>query len=153
MFSSDFHTPIKNAALAIEAVKNVRNSMGMDVQLIELVGYTRYQVNLLMHAADVCLMTSFTEGSPQFIKEAMACGCPIVTTRVGDAEFVIGNTKGCYFTDYSIDDCVTQITNALQFAKQHNRTDGEQRILQLGYSNDVVAEKINNIYVSLTQKQ
>jgi len=102
-----------------------------------------------MHAVDVCLMTSKTEGSPQFIKEAMACGCPIVTTRVGDTDYVIGDTDGCYFTDDNAEDCAKQLNRALRFAEQHNRTNGRKRIQELGYSNDVVAAKIRDIYFRL----
>lgn len=148
LFCSDFDTPVKNPQLAKDAIASLN-----DVELVELKGYSRAQVNLLMHAADVALMTSYSEGSPQFIKEAMACSCPIVTTRVGDAEFVIGDTMGCYFTDYSVADCAVQITTALHFAERYDRTNGKQRILQLGYCNDIVAKKINDIYVSLTQKR
>ena len=37
-----------------------------------------------MNACDVALLTSIHEGSPQFIKEALACNRPIVSTDVGD---------------------------------------------------------------------
>lgn len=144
LFSSDFQTEVKNPKLAKEAIAKLS-----DVELIELSGYTRAEVNKLMHAADVCLMTSKTEGSPQFIKEAMVCGCPIVTTRVGDAEHVIGNTEGCYFTDNNAEDCAKKLMNALEFAAQHNRTTGRQRMAKLGYSNDIVAQKIKAIYTEL----
>ena len=144
LFSSDFQTAIKNPELAKQAVILIK-----DVELIELVGYTREQVNALMHGVDACLMTSFTEGSPQFIKEAMVCGCPIVTTRVGDAEYVIGETRGCYFTDYTAEDCAKQLEKALVFAEKHDRTKGRERIVELGYDNRVIANKIKGIYEQL----
>lgn len=144
LFSSDFQTEVKNPELAKAAI-----ALLDDVELIELIGYTRAEVNKLMHAVDVCLMTSRTEGSPQFIKEAMACGCPIVTTRVGDTDYVIGNTDGCYFADDNAEDCASQLQKALAFAEKHDRTNGRKRIQELGYSNDVVAAKIKSIYFSI----
>lgn len=148
LFSSDFQTEVKNPELAMRAIENCRLEIE-DLELIELTGYTRAEVNKLMHAVDVCLMTSRTEGSPQFIKEAMACGCPIVTTRVGDTDYVIGNTDGCYFADDNAEDCASQLQKALAFAEKHNRTNGRKRIEELGYSNDVVATKIKSIYFSI----
>lgn len=163
LFSSDFQTEVKNPALAMAAIEYLNRTKTQintvpeinsdaDVEMIELVGYTREQVNALMHGVDVCLMTSFTEGSPQFIKEAMVCGCPIVTTRVGDAEYVIGETQGCYFTDYTAEDCAMQLKKALQFAEEHDRTKGRERIKALGYSNEVVARKIMGIYEKLMNR-
>lgn len=148
LFSSDFQTEVKDPELAKQAIEYCRLEIG-DLELLELKGYTRAEVNRLMHAVDVCLMTSKTEGSPQFIKEAMACGCPIVTTRVGDAKYVIGNTEGCYFTDNNAEDCAKQLMSALRFAEQHNRTKGRERMKQLGYSNDIIAQKIKAIYTEL----
>ena len=161
LFSSDFQTEVKNPGLAKQAVALLNDANdgndANDVELIELIGYTRAEVNRLMHAVDVCLMTSKTEGSPQFIKEAMACGCPIVTTDVGDARFVIGDTEGCYVVESRepraesqeprVECVVEALQKALAFAEKHNRTNGRKRIQELGYSNDVVAAKIKEIYL------
>lgn len=145
LFSSDFQTAVKNPELAKAAIEDVRLKIE-DLELIELTGYTREQVNALMHGVDVCLMTSFTEGSPQFIKEAMVCGCPIVTTRVGDVEYVIGETDGCYFTDSVVKDCAKQLEKAMDFSAKHDRTKGRERIVELGYDNIVIANIIRGIY-------
>ena len=93
LFSGAFDNQVKNAPLAKNAVALVP-----DVTLLELKGYSRPQVAALMQAVDAFLMTSFTEGSPQVIKEAMACGCPIVSVDVGDVKEQISELKGCYLT-------------------------------------------------------
>jgi teichuronic acid biosynthesis glycosyltransferase TuaC len=140
LFSSAFNVKVKNYPLARDAVA-LLNSNG--TQLLEFSGYTRNEAALLYSAADVALMTSFSEGSPQFIKEAMACNCPIVTTDVGDARDVIGDTDGCYITTYSPEDVAEKLRLALKFG----RTNGREKIRHL--DNRRIAEKIVEVYRSV----
>ena len=90
LFSGSFTNRAKNPELAQQAVERLPA-----VKLMELKGFDREQVCRLMNAVDAVLMTSFTEGSPQFIKEAMATGCPIVSTDVGDVKEMIMNVNNC----------------------------------------------------------
>ncbi len=138
LFSSSFQHKVKNPELAIAAVKLLK-----DVTLIELKGYTREEVTRLMYAVDVCLMTSHTEGSPQFIKEAMTCGCPIVSVDVGDVADVMGDTAGCYLASYDAENVASKLQEAIQFGK---RTEGKKRIVELGFDNDTVANKLIDVY-------
>ena len=139
LFSSAFDNVVKNAPLAKAALEHLDG-----VKMIELKGYNRGQVNLLLHAADVALMTSFTEGSPQFIKEAMAAGCPIVSVDVGDVKDVVGDTEGCFIAERDPKDIAVKIESAIEFGK---RTNGRSKIEN--YSNEVVANKIVDIYKSI----
>lgn len=144
LFSGAFQNAVKNPELAIAAVKLLP-----DVTLLEMKGYSRNEVAQLMYAVDACLMTSYTEGSPQFIKEAMSCGCPLVSVDVGDVADVIGNTDGCYLTSYEIDDVVAKLTLALNFQK---RTKGRERILELQLDNSFVANQLIAVYNSILRK-
>jgi glycosyltransferase involved in cell wall biosynthesis len=62
---------------------------------ISLEGFTRAQVPLVMNASDVVLMTSDFEGSPLAIKEALACGTPVVSVPVGDVPESVADVEGC----------------------------------------------------------
>ena len=56
---------------------------------------TRDDIPRLLHAADVFLLTSITEGIPLTLIEAQAAGLPCVATRVGGVpEVVIEGTTG-----------------------------------------------------------
>lgn len=138
LFAGSFSNDVKNPALAIEAVKLVPNA-----ELIELKGYTREEVALLMNAVDVCLMTSHTEGSPQFIKEAMACNCPIVSVDVGDVKEVISEVEGCYMVNYDAVEVASDLQKALGF---NTRTNGRKRIEELKLDLSEVAKRVVDVY-------
>ena len=59
---------------------------------VRILGY-RSAIECLLPGVDVlCLSSAFGEGSPNVLGEAMACGVPCVSTDVGDARSIIGNT-------------------------------------------------------------
>ena len=142
LFASSFDVYVKNAELAIKAVSKVN----YEIELIELKNKTRSEVNALLNYVDMVLVTSLSEGSPQIIKEAMACNCPIVSTNVGDVKEVIGDTEGCYICSFEPEDVAEKIKLALAFAKTKGRTKGRQRIIELGLDNKTIARKIVEVY-------
>jgi len=138
LFAGAFDNTVKNYPLAKAAVELFEG----DVTLLELKGYSRAEVALMMNAADTFLMTSFSEGSPQVIKEAMACGCPIVSVDVGDVKEVFGTVPGHFICSYSVNKIVEMLTISLDFK---GRTEGRNRIVELGLTNDIIAKKLVDI--------
>lgn len=145
LFAGAFDNPVKNAVLAKEVV-----ALLPEVELLELKGYSRQQVALLMQAVDAFLMTSFTEGSPQVIKEAMACGCPIVSVDVGDVRERIDGIDGCYVAQTRDPALLADLLKkAISF---QGRTKGKEAVLSAGLSNEIIAEKLKAIYESVAKK-
>ncbi len=138
LFAGAFDNDVKNSPLAKETVALVPNA-----KLVELRGYTREQVNLLINAANCLLMTSHREGSPVVIKEAMACGTPIVSVDVGDVKNVVSGVSGCFLSAYDANDIAVNIRQALSFK---SKTNGPQRIIEKGLSNEIIAHQILEIY-------
>lgn len=138
LFSSGFDNPVKNYPLARSAVNLLADDT---ITLIELKNYTRQEVALLFTAVDVALMTSFSEGSPQFVKEALACNCPVVSTDVGDVRFVLKNIAGCYVSSYEPEDVAHKLRQALALTTP---IDARQHIQR--FDNRVIAQQIHSIY-------
>ena len=141
LFAGAFQNKVKNAALAQASVAGIPK-----VTLLELKDYSREQVALLMNAVDVALMTSFTEGSPQFVKEAMACNCPVVSVPVGDVSEVLTGVEGCYISTYEPADVAEKIRLVLETGK---RIEGRERIIYLKLDSDSVARRILEVYNSV----
>jgi glycosyltransferase involved in cell wall biosynthesis len=128
LFSSAFTNPVKNSQLAKEALKYV----SQETHFVELKNRTRQEVNLMLNACDLLLLTSFSEGSPQIIKEAMATNCPIVATDVGDVKEVIGDT--------------IKIQQVLGLG---TRTNGRDKIIR--FNNKIIALEVFKIYQTVSQ--
>ncbi|MCD4680710.1 MAG: glycosyltransferase, partial [Bacteroidales bacterium] len=141
LFSSFFSNAVKNYPLASKAISLL--GYKENVELLELKDCNREQVCLLMNAVDISLMTSTSEGSSQFVKEAMACNCPIVSTDVGDVRQNIKNLEGCYITSFDSQDVAKKLDLAFKFGK---RTKGRERIYELGLDIKTVTQNIISIY-------
>ncbi len=141
LFSSSFDNTVKNYPLAAAALNLINNP---NLQLLELKGYRRDEVAVLLTAVDAALMTSHTEGSPQFIKEAIACGCPVVSTDVGDVKSVIGNIEGCFLTSRQPEDVASKICQVLNYPTP---IDGREQIQR--FDNELIAKRLVSLYKSI----
>jgi len=141
LFAGSFDNPVKNAPLAQAACKLIP-----DVKLIELKGYSRSEVALLMNAADALLMTSHTEGSPQVVKEAMAVGLPIVSVDVGDVSEVIVNTNAGVILNSQPESLASALTALLD---QPHRTNGREIIINKHLDNKEIAVRLINTYLTV----
>ena len=158
LFAGAFDNAVKDPELAKEAIACYNSAMGngllaiddesnRPINLIELKGYNRDQVNALMFNCDALLMTSKTEGSPQVIKEAMACGCPIVSVDVGDVAERTNGVEGCYVVPSRDPKDIAQAL--LQATAFEGKTNGREKIIEMGLSNEQVAKRLVEIYKSV----
>jgi teichuronic acid biosynthesis glycosyltransferase TuaC len=140
LFLGDPENPRKNFPLALKAVELLRKDYPK-AELTVPFGLPPQRVSDVMNTADVLLFTSLQEGSPNVIKEAMACNLPIVATDVGDVREVISNTEGCYVTSFETEDVADKLKKALAWGK---RTNGRENIMHLEIN--FIAKKIISVY-------
>lgn len=112
-----------------------------DVELNVISGVDSDRIPCYMYAADVLVLTSLWEGSPNVVKEAMACNLPVVATDVGDVSEVIGHTQGCYVTSFEPQDVAEKLKLALAFSK---RTAGRDHVEHL--ESRVISRRIIRVY-------
>ncbi len=140
LFGGAFENLRKNYPLVKKALVLLNRD---DINVIEMKGLNRDQINKLMSACDLFILPTKSEGSPQALKEAMACNCPIVATDVADIKYLTEGVSGCYITSFDPQDVADKIVDALKFGQ---RTEGRTRIIQLGLDEVTVAKRLLRIY-------
>lgn len=95
LFPTNSGDPCKRFWLANAAVEGLRN-LGMPIQIHQLRGVPHCEVPIWLNASDVLLLTSLQEGSPNIVKEALACNLPVVSVDVGDVRQRIHGVEGCH---------------------------------------------------------
>ena len=102
------------------------------------------------NAADAVLLTSKWEGSPNVIKEALACNCPLVSTDVGDVRERGEGLEGCYVAESR---APQEIMGLLQKALAiEGKTCGREKLIADGLDHLTVAKKLESIYKGVSCK-
>jgi glycosyltransferase involved in cell wall biosynthesis len=119
-----------------------------DVELIVAHKEPQTRLALYMSACDALVFPSYQEGSPNIVKQAMACNLPIVATDVGDVREVIGGTQGCHVCDADADVFAQRLNEILD---NPFRTNGRQAVQHL--SGPMVAGRIIELYEEVLRRR
>ena len=102
-----------------------------------------------MNACHVLLLTSFSEGSPNVVKEAMACNLPVVSVPVGDVADLLAGVDGCAVRPRDAEALSEAIIEAVN---RKQRTNGRTALERKGLDQESVAKRIINLYEELLTK-
>jgi len=70
-----------------------------DIEEIKLINIKREFIPYYINASSVHILTSDFEGSPNSVKEAMACNTPVVATDVGNVKELLLDVERSYVSD------------------------------------------------------
>ncbi len=124
LFAGEYFRSIKRFDIVEESV-GLLQEKDPDVELVLVSKKPLHEVPKYMSACDVLVLVSDGEGSPQVVKESMACNLPVVSVPAGDVPEVIGGTDGCYICSQEPQDVADKLELALKRVK---RTDGREKI-------------------------
>ena len=140
---SNASAKVKNLPLAEESIKILNKDLNYKARLEILRNLSKDEVLTRMNAANLLLVTSFHEGSPNVVKEAMACNLPIISVDVGDVKERIGECNISQITTFN----PNQIAEALkEILIKNKRSNGIIIIGKDKLSNIDTSKKIFNVY-------
>jgi len=108
LFATSAGDPVKRPELARAATDLLNRKCG-EAKFHVLSGTPNNEVPNWLNAADVLLLTSKHEGSPTIVKEALACGLPVVSVPVGDVPERITGISGCYLAEPGPEDLARKL--------------------------------------------
>lgn len=135
--------PVKDYPRAESVVRAVRDRVDEDIELHTLFDEPHDRMPLYMNAADAMIMTSKHEGSPNSVKEAMACNLPVVTTDVGD----VGERLAAVTPSYVCQSDEELVEGLVDVLDRRTRSNGRKHVESLGV--DRMAERIVAVYESV----
>jgi teichuronic acid biosynthesis glycosyltransferase TuaC len=148
LFNADGDPTLKRLDVAQAAVEAATSICG-EIRFVVLNGDVAAEtIPVMMGAADCLLLTSDWEGSPNVVKEAMACNLPVVTVDAGD---VRPRLEGVW-PSRIIDRNPEHIGQALaEILIQGERSNGSGRVREV--SKLAIVGRIISIYHAAIQKR
>lgn len=147
LFVGNPDRPEKRFALAREVMSYPGTEMPASLIIAHGVPYA--QMPLYMNACDALLVTSSHEGSPNAVKEALACNLPVVSVAVGDVRERIGSVEGCVVC---ADDRPETIAAGLaEVLQRRERIEGREAVQDL--DERILTQRLLRVYDMALSKQ
>lgn len=112
----------------------------LPVRLVVGWGAPHSDIPIYMAACDALVFTSMQEGSPNVVKEALACNLPVVSVAVGDVEQRIGCVEGCELCrDESPEAIAAALERVLSRGERVEGREAVEHLSELAITQQVIA--------------
>lgn len=133
---------VKNLALARQVFENLSHNIGhLRLELIS--ESSKEEVCLRMNASDCLLVTSLSEGSPDLVKEAMACNLPIVSVPCGDVPERLQGVNPSFICPYDVVQLAQAVEKVIQIGQRSN---GRLQLFKQGLDIGSVTQQVLAVY-------
>lgn len=129
-------------------IKLLRDKYGYnDVEELVMIGVARKDVPIYMNAAELHLLSSDQEGSPNSVKECLCCNTPVVATNVGNVHDLLDDVEHCYVSDSFTPEELAEMCHKVLSV---NAVSGlRESLIKKELDIESVAEKLYNLYKEL----
>lgn len=148
IFGSSPLREVKDYPLFEKTVNILKNKYNYQIETILFDGISKAQVLKHYQNCDMLLLTSFSEGSPGVIKEAMACNLKIVSTNVGDVAVNLKGMKNAAVATTRTPEELAELCDKC-FRNTINGLQGREKLIQLGLDDKSITDKLIKIYEKL----
>jgi len=135
----------KRYDLVESAVARARDQVP-ELEILHVYRVPQEQMPLYLNAADLMVMASTIEGSPNTVKEALACNLPVITVEVGDTTELIERTEGHHLVPREVGAIAAGI---VEVCRRNTRARSRERMAE--FSIKRVAERVLEVYHSAVQ--
>ena len=147
LFVGRTHQARKRYALAQKAVDLLNERL--PAKLVVAWGVHHDKIPVYMSAADALVVTSMQEGSPNVVKEALACDLPVVSVAVGDVPERLRDVAG---TEVCADERPETIAAALErVLRRGGRIDGRSAVRHL--DEKLLTDRVVEVYRSVLRNR
>jgi glycosyltransferase involved in cell wall biosynthesis len=141
LFNASSHPAEKRPELARSAMQLAGKSCDL-LRLVVLDGSIQPErVPIFLNAADCLLLTSPWEGSPNIVKEAVACNIPVVSVDVGDVREQLAGVNPSRIVSAVPEEIARGV---LKIVSSPSRSNGCEKVKAI--SSDTVAQRILAVY-------
>lgn len=147
VFPNSPRRAVKNYPLFEAALRYASDHSRTTLRTVCIEGLSREGVRDLLTRADCLLMTSKSEGSPQVVKEALACGTPVVSVPVGDVPGLLSDVPSCHLAKGMEDPIELGRLLLTSLSAEKDREEIRRAFVRKRrYSNEVVARRLVALY-------
>jgi L-malate glycosyltransferase len=133
-------------------LKKLVSSLGLDAS-VNFLGERRHEeIPSIINVGDVLALCSICEGSPTVIREALACGVPVVSSDVGDVSLLLDNDVIGSIVKFDEEKYATEIVRFFEMNSKDAKVKRRMILIHKRMDFDSVASSILKIYQRIIER-